>query len=140
MSAGLASTGVAIARLLLIMGYLGKGGPRMNMTQDLLWGFELTLGIFAASVPTLKAPIHHHLMKWGLLRDESSVSELSPESFLDQMNHGSHFTRQMKQWDTMGDESRKRPFMYTGPQTSDGSATGTEVRDDSPARIAEAKV
>ncbi|KAK5653423.1 hypothetical protein OQA88_8908 [Cercophora sp. LCS_1] len=74
MGAGLASTAVAVARLFLIMDYLGKSGPKINMVQDILWGFELTLGILAASVPTLKAPMHRHLMKWGVLRDESVLA------------------------------------------------------------------
>jgi len=121
MGAGLASTGVAIARLFLIMGHLnlGKPGPQMNMVQDMLWGFELTLGILAASVPTLKAPVHRQLIKWGVLTAESA-SDTPPESFLggNRIHDGSLFTRQMRKWDGTaagGTENIKKPYMYSAP-------------------------
>ncbi|KAK4442421.1 hypothetical protein QBC34DRAFT_418773 [Podospora aff. communis PSN243] len=135
MAAGLAATAVAVTRLFVIMGY-GPGaykGAYFNMVQDLLWGFELTIGILAASVPTLKAPIHRMLLSWGVLKDKDASSDASPESFLDQLTHGSHFTRQMRQWDGMGDPNRKRPYMFSEPKGTDGSgSTQTRVNDGTP--------
>jgi len=135
MSAGLVATAVAITRLLLIVG-LGPGankGPYLNMVQDLLWGFELTIGVLAASVPTLKAPIHRKLLSWGVLKDKDGPSDASPNSFLGQISHGSHFTRQMRQWDAVKDDNSKRPYMYSEPKVTDGSgSTQTRVNDVTP--------
>ncbi|KAK4149538.1 hypothetical protein C8A00DRAFT_18788 [Chaetomidium leptoderma] len=102
MTAGMAATGIAIARLLLIMGYLGKGGPGINVLQDFLWGMELTIGVLATSIPTLKAPMHHLLISWGVLRSESD-SDVSPDSFVDDLTNGSRVNRhhQMGQWDSV---------------------------------------
>ncbi|KAK4244592.1 hypothetical protein C7999DRAFT_17163 [Corynascus novoguineensis] len=97
MAAGMAATGVAVARLLLIMGYLGGGGPVVNMEQDILWGMELTIGILAASLPSLKAPMHRVLQSWGVLRSRSA-SDMSSDSFLGRLPNGSHVSRQMGQW------------------------------------------
>lgn len=125
MGAGLGATGVAIARLFLIMGYLGKGGPSVNMLQDILWGLELTVGVLAASVPTLKAPVHRVLRRWGVLRGEPTSSNMSPNSFLDNMTNGSHFTHQMRQWDgARGADSNKRPFMYSVPSEPNKDDSG----------------
>lgn len=126
MAAGLAATGVAIARLFLIMGYVpvGTKGPVVNMVQDLLWGFELTIGILTASMPTLKAPVHRVLQEWGLLPGTKSSSDMSPESFLDHLTNGSHVTRQIKRWDHH--PGREAPDMYTiqkGPTNLAGSET-----------------
>lgn len=111
MGAGLAATGVALARLFLIMGYvpIGKLGPAMNMVQDLLWGLELTIGVLTASIPTLKAPVHRLLIDWGWLQGNKSSSDMSPESFLEHLPNGSHVNRQMRRWDPNGD----MPDMYT---------------------------
>lgn len=133
MAAGLGATVVAILRVLFIVG-LGPGatkGPYFNMVQDLLWGFELTIGVLAASVPTLKAPIHRKLLSWGVLRDKDEETQPSPDSFLGQMTHGSHFTRQMRQWDTVKDGNAvhgTRPYMYSEPKKTDGSGSTDDTR------------
>ncbi|KAK3299517.1 kinase-like domain-containing protein [Chaetomium fimeti] len=101
MTAGMGATGIAIARLLLIMGYLGKGGARINALQDFLWGMELTIGVLATSLPTLKAPVHGLLQSWGVLRSTSSSSDMSPDSFLDDLTNGPHVENQMRQWDSL---------------------------------------
>lgn len=102
MAAGMAATGIAVARLLLIMGYLGNvGGPRIAGLQDILWGMELTIGVLTASIPTLKAPLHRLLLSWGLLRSNNSASDMSPESFLDDLTNGSHIAHQMGHWDSV---------------------------------------
>ncbi|KAK1828917.1 hypothetical protein QBC39DRAFT_264327 [Podospora conica] len=135
MAAGLAATGVAVARLFLIMGYLGKNGlPSINMLSDILWGLELTIGILTASVPTLKAPIHRLLLDCGVLQDKTVTSERSPESFLDQLTQGSHFTRQMRQWDTIRDGDSNRPFMYSTAKKSEGSSSADTRVNDSATR------
>jgi hypothetical protein len=135
MAAGLAATGVAVARLFLIMGYLGKpGSPSNNMLSDILWGLELTIGILTASVPTLKAPIHRLLLDCGMMQDNSAASDRSPESFLDQLTQGSHFTRQMRQWDTIKDGDSNRPFMYSTTKKSDGSSSADTRVNDSAVR------
>jgi len=105
MAAGLAATGVAIARLFLSMGYvpIGRVGPAINALQDLLWGLELTIGVLTASIPTLKGPIHQLLQSWGLLQKNKSSSDMSPDSFLDNFTHASHITRQMNNWGSMRD-------------------------------------
>ena len=126
MAAGLAATGVALARLFLIMGYvpIGKLGPAMNMVQDLLWGLELTIGVLTASIPTLKAPVHRLLLDWGWLQENKSSSDMSPESFLEHLPNGSHVTRQMRQWDS----ERDMPDMYTlqkGPTTREPASDST---------------
>ncbi|KAH6845680.1 hypothetical protein B0I37DRAFT_328984 [Chaetomium sp. MPI-CAGE-AT-0009] len=100
MTAGMGATGIAIARLLLIMGYLGKGAARINALQDFLWGMELTIGVLATSLPTLKAPVHNLLQSWGVLRSTSS-SDMSPDSFLDEMTNGTHVENQMRQWGSL---------------------------------------
>lgn len=134
MAAGLAATGVAVARLFLIMGYLGKAGPSINMLSDILWGLELTIGILTASVPTLKAPVHRLLLDWGFMQDKTATSDRSPESFLDQLTHGSHFTRQMRQWDTIKDGDSNRPFMFSTTKKSDGSSSADTRVNDSAVR------
>ncbi|AEO58230.1 hypothetical protein MYCTH_93589 [Thermothelomyces thermophilus ATCC 42464] len=97
MAARTAATGVAVARLLLVVGYLGPGGPVINVEQDILWGLELTIGVLAASVPSLKAPTHRILRSWGLLRSRST-SDMSFQSFLDRLPNGSHVSRRMGPW------------------------------------------
>ncbi|KAM7203310.1 hypothetical protein V8F33_002301 [Rhypophila sp. PSN 637] len=126
MAAGLAATGVAIARLFLIMGYVpvGTRGPVVNMVQDLLWGFELTIGILTASMPTLKAPVHRVLLSWGLLPGSKSSSDMSPESFLDHLTNGSHVTRQMRRWDP---SVRDAPDMYTLQKGPTRDLAGSET-------------
>lgn len=126
MAAGLGATGVALARLFLIMGYvpIGKLGPAMNMVQDLLWGLELTIGVLAASLPSLKAPVHHLLVNWGLMQGNKSSSDMSPESFLEHLPNGSHVTRQIGRWDS----NREMPDMYTlqkGPVIRDPASDST---------------
>jgi hypothetical protein len=133
MGAGLGATVVAILRVLFVVG-LGPGaikGPYLNMVQDILWGFELTIGILAASVPTLKAPIHRKLLSWGVLRDKDEETQPSPDSFLGQMTHGSQFTRQMRQWDTVKDGHAvhgTRPHIYSEPKKTDGSGSTDDTR------------
>lgn len=100
MAAGLGATGIAVARLFLIMGYLGKGVARINALQDFLWGMELTIGVLATSLPTLKAPVHGLLQSWGVLRSTSS-SDMSPDSFLDDLTNGPHIENQMRQWNSL---------------------------------------
>jgi hypothetical protein len=100
MTAGLGATGIAVARLFLIMGYLGKGVARINALQDFLWGMELTIGVLATSLPTLKAPVHNLLQSWGVLRSTSS-SDMSPDSFLDDLTNGPHVENQMRQWNSL---------------------------------------
>ena len=117
MAAGMAATGIAVARLVRIMGYLGKGGPRVNVEQDILWGLELTIGVLTASIPTLKAPVHRLLLSWGVLRS-NAASDLSSESFLDHMPNGSHVTRQMRQWDEVVRE------LAPGIQAETGNGVG----------------
>ncbi|KAK4210376.1 hypothetical protein QBC37DRAFT_35374 [Rhypophila decipiens] len=126
MAAGLAATGVAIARLFLIMGYVpvGTKGPVVSMLQDLLWGFELTIGILTASMPALKAPVHRVLLSWGLLPGSKSSSDMSPESFLDHLTNGSHVTRQMRRWDP---SVRDPPDMYTLQKGPTRDLAGSET-------------
>lgn len=101
MTAGMGATGIAVARLFLIMGYLGKGTARINALQDFLWGMELTIGVLATSLPTLKAPVHGLLQSWGVLRSTSSSSDMSPDSFLDELTNGTHVENQMRQWNSL---------------------------------------
>ena len=142
MAAGLGATGAAIARLLLIMGNLPTVGspntPTNNRLSDILWGLELTIGILAASIPTLKAPIHRLLLDCGVIQDKMAPdSDRSPDSFLDQLTNGSHFTRQMRQWDTIRDGNSNRPFMYSTTKKSDGSSSAdTRVTDSVAAKEA----
>ncbi|KAL2133711.1 hypothetical protein VTI74DRAFT_1887 [Chaetomium olivicolor] len=100
MAAGMTATGIAVARLFLIMGYLGKAGPRINGLQDTLWGMELTIGVMAASLPPLKAPVQRLLLSWGLLRS-NSAGDMSPGSLPDDLTNGSHITHQMRQWSSV---------------------------------------
>jgi len=134
MAAGLAATAIAVIRLCIVMGY-GPGGfkgPYLSVVSDILWGFELCIGVLTASVPTLKAPIHRHLLAWGVIKDTDASSDAPPESFLDQLTQGSHFTHQMRQWDTIKD-GNNRPFMYQAPKKTDNSgSTDTRVNDVTP--------
>ncbi|KAK4232957.1 hypothetical protein C8A03DRAFT_19869, partial [Achaetomium macrosporum] len=101
MAAGMAATGIAVTRLFLIMGYLGKGGTAMmNVQQDILWGMELTIGVLTPSISPLKAPVHRLMQPWGLLRS-TSVSDMSSESFPDCLPNQSHITCQMREWNSM---------------------------------------
>ncbi|KAL2188150.1 hypothetical protein L209DRAFT_741296 [Thermothelomyces heterothallicus CBS 203.75] len=79
------------------IGYLGPGSPVINVEQDILWGLELTIGVLAASIPSLKAPTYRILRSWGLLRSRSN-SDMSLQSFLDRLPNGSHVSRRMGQW------------------------------------------
>lgn len=111
MGAGLGATGAAIARLVLIMNYFGKPlGPKGNAEQDILWGLELSLGVLAASLPTLKSPIHRLLLSWGVLRPRN-VSDMSPESFIDHMPNGSHIQRQMSYWESSTRDTNVNPYL-----------------------------
>ncbi|KAK4118312.1 hypothetical protein N657DRAFT_659645 [Parathielavia appendiculata] len=106
MTAGMAATGVAVARLFLIMGYLGKGSTALiNVQQDILWGMELTIG----------APVHRLMQSWGLLRSTSELSDSSSESFRNRLPNGSHITRQMREWSSMVHE--------LAPQSREGLGT-----------------
>jgi hypothetical protein len=101
MGAGMAATGIAIARLFLIMGFLGKGPTAMiNVEQDIFWGMELTIGVLTASIPPLKAPVQRLLLSWGVLHSNPG-SDVSLKSFVDPLPNESHITRQMKQWNSM---------------------------------------
>jgi hypothetical protein len=122
MAAGMAATGIAV----LIMGYLGKGGPRVNAMQDILWGLELSIGVLTASIPTLKAPVHRLLLSWGLLRS-NAASDLSSESFLEHMTNGSHVNRQMRQWDEMVREVPPGIQMELGHGSGVGKGPGWGV-------------
>lgn len=131
MSAGLGATVVAVLRMLFVVGVglPNNEGPYHNMVQDLLWGFELTIGILAASVPTLKAPIHNKLLSWGVLRDREEEAQPSADSFLNHMTYGSHFKRQMRQLDTVKDGNNgARPYMYSGPEETDGRTSTDDMR------------
>ena len=97
MGAGMGATGIAIARLFLIMGFLGKGPTAMmNIKQDILWGMELTIGVLTASIPPLKAPIQRVLESWGVLR--SNVD--SDASFVESLPNEPRIVRQMGQWNS----------------------------------------
>ncbi len=97
MGAGMAATGIAIARLFLIMGFLGKGPTAaMNIKQDILWGMELTIGVLTASIPPLKAPMQRLLLSWGVLSSNAS----SDASFVDAHPNESGVVRQMGQWNS----------------------------------------
>ncbi|KAL2163962.1 hypothetical protein VTH06DRAFT_3175 [Thermothelomyces fergusii] len=98
MAAGMAATGVAVARLLLIMGYLGRDGPMISVKQDILWGLELSIGVLAASIPSLKAPVHRILRSCGLLPSRSTTSDLSFQSVFDRPANASRASRRMGQW------------------------------------------
>jgi hypothetical protein len=113
MAAGMAATGFAVARLFLIMGYLGKWPTAMmNVLQDILWGMELTIGVLAASLPPLKAPVHRLLQSWGVLRSAPD-SDASSDGFLDRLPNRSHITRQMREWSSVVHE--------LAPQSHEGS-------------------
>jgi hypothetical protein len=47
------------------------------------------------------------LLPWGVLHDNDAFSDASLASFLNQPTNGSHFTRQMRQWDTVNDPNRE---------------------------------
>ena len=101
MGAGMAATGIAIARLFLIMGYLGKGPTAMiNVQQDILWGMELTIGVLTASIPPLKAPVQRLLLSWGVLHSQPG-SDASSNGFVDPLPNESHITRQRMQWNSI---------------------------------------
>lgn len=101
MGAGMAATGIAIVRLFLIMGYLGKGPTAWkNVEQDILWGMELTIGVLTASIPPLKAPMQRLLLSWGVLQSNPG-SGGSSKSFVDPVPNELHDTRQMRQWNSM---------------------------------------
>lgn len=105
MGAGMGATGIAIARLFLIMGYLGKGPTAMvNVEQDILWGLELTIGVLTASIPPLKAPMQRLLVSWGVLHSNHGTDMSSkgpgPVGSAEAPND-SHPTRQMRQWSSM---------------------------------------
>lgn len=127
MAAGMAATGIAIARLCLVMGYIGKGGPKENSEQDILWGMELSIGVLTASLPPLKAPVHRLLLSWGLL-GSASASDMSSESFLDQLPNGSHVARQMREWSSMVRELAPESRVETGKSL--GSSCETANLDE----------
>ena len=101
MGAGMAATGIAIARLFLIMGFLGKGPTAtINVEQDIFWGMELTIGVLTASLPPLKAPVQRLLLSWGMLHSNPG-SDVSSKSFVDPLPNEAHITRQVRQWNSI---------------------------------------
>ncbi|KAF4336516.1 hypothetical protein FBEOM_9625 [Fusarium beomiforme] len=76
MGAGLAATAAALVFLIILVECFG-----------------LFLGIIAANLPCLKAPVHHTLIQWGIVRPAKHGG--SPESFLSKMTHGSHVVEQL---------------------------------------------
>lgn len=134
MAAGMAATGVAIARLVLIMGALGKQSAMLSIEQDLLWGMELTVGVLTASLPTLKAPVHRLLLSSGLLRSQPSANERSPDSFLGHLTNGSHITRQMRQWDTPPNGSAEKSADGSSDTSLQGSSPPGSARNNKEGR------
>jgi len=126
MGAGMGATGIAVARLFLIMGFLGKGPTaKMNVEQDILWGMELTIGVLTASIPPLKAPMQRLLLSWGVLRsDPGTGSDVSCKSFVEPLPHESHNTRQLRQWNSMVQElvSESQQELRNGEAAKPGTA------------------
>ncbi|KAF5705022.1 hypothetical protein FMUND_12283 [Fusarium mundagurra] len=80
MGAGLAATAAALVFLIILVG-----------------SFGLFLGVIAANLPCLKAPVHRILIQWGIVRraKHPSADGRSPESFLSKMTYGSHLAEQL---------------------------------------------
>lgn len=94
MAAGLMATSASIARVVIVLGHLGPQSAKFLAINDILWGVELTIGLTAASLPCLKAPVHQMLLRLGIFHHKNAA-DASPESFLGHMSHGSHILRQI---------------------------------------------
>ena len=130
MGAGMAATGIAIARLFLIMGFLGKGATAtMNAKQDILWGMELTIGVLTASIPPLKAPVQRVLLSWGVLSSDpgTDVSFVNTPPDEDEVRVVIH---QMGQWSPMvrGRASESQEGLREGEAAKLGAAEPSGFR------------
>jgi hypothetical protein len=130
MGAGMAATGIAIARLFLIMGFLGKGATAtMNAKQDILWGMELTIGVLTASIPPLKAPVQRVLLSWGVLSSDpgTDVSFVNTPPDEDEVRVVIH---QMGQWNPMvrGRASESQEGLREGEAAKLGAAEPSGFR------------
>ncbi|EXA28829.1 hypothetical protein FOVG_19594 [Fusarium oxysporum f. sp. pisi HDV247] len=98
MGAGLAATAAALVFLIILVGCFGFCRDALfNVRLDICTSLQLFLGVIAANLPCLKAPVHHILIQWGIVQTAKhpSADGCSPESFLSKMTHGSHLAEQL---------------------------------------------
>jgi hypothetical protein len=97
MGAGLAATAMALVFLVTLVQCFGLCNDALwNLRLDIYTTLQLFLGVIAANLPCLKAPVHHILIQWGIIRPaKHPATGVSPESFLGQMTHGSRFAEQL---------------------------------------------
>ncbi|KAH7210137.1 hypothetical protein DER44DRAFT_660159 [Fusarium oxysporum] len=97
MGAGLAATAAALVFLIILVKCFGVCRDALfNIRLDTCTSLQLFLGVIAANLPCLKAPLHHILIQRGIVRPAKHPSAGgSPESFLGKMTHGSHVMEQL---------------------------------------------
>jgi hypothetical protein len=97
MGTGLAATAAALVFLIILVKCFGVCKDALfNIRLDTCTSLQLFLGVIAANLPCLKAPVHHILIQWGIVRPAKHPSAGgSPESFLSKMTHGSHVVEQL---------------------------------------------
>ncbi|KAF4332514.1 hypothetical protein FBEOM_13686 [Fusarium beomiforme] len=97
MGAGLAATAAALVFLIILVKCFGVCRDALfNIRLDTCTSLQLFLGVIAANLPCLKAPVHHTLIQWGIVRPAKHPSAGgSPESFLSKMTNGSHVVEQL---------------------------------------------
>lgn len=97
MGAGLTATAAALVFLIALASCFGDCRDALfNLRLDICTSLQLFLGVIAANLPCLKAPVHGLLIRWGIVRPaEHPAAGGSPGSFLSKMTHGSHFAEQL---------------------------------------------
>jgi hypothetical protein len=110
MGAGLAATAMALVFLITLVQCFGLCNDALwNLRLDIYTTLQLFLGIIAANLPCLRAPVHHILVQWGIIRPAKHPAiGVTPESVLSQMTHGSHFAEQLNDFalSSCGDDKK----------------------------------
>ncbi|EMD60667.1 hypothetical protein COCSADRAFT_345966 [Bipolaris sorokiniana ND90Pr] len=97
MGAGLAATAAAFIFLIVLIKCFGVCYNALwNFRLDICTTLQLFLGVIAANLPYLKAPVHNILIQWGIIRPvRHPPSGVSPETFRRWRTHGCHFAQQL---------------------------------------------
>jgi hypothetical protein len=97
MGAGLAATAVAFVFLIILVKCFGVCNNAIwNFRLDICTTLQLFLGVIAANLPYLKAPVHNILIQRGIIWPvRHPTTGVSPETFRRRRTHGCHFAHQL---------------------------------------------
>ncbi|KAH6842943.1 hypothetical protein B0I37DRAFT_383252 [Chaetomium sp. MPI-CAGE-AT-0009] len=110
MCAGLGATAAALVFLITLVNCFAVCTEAVwNFRLDICTTTQLFIGVIAANLPCLKAPVHRLLVRWGIIRPANHpAAGVSPESFLGRMTHGSHFAQQLHDLATLRDADSEK--------------------------------